>query len=135
MIQNFANIDPENFAKVDNLTYKNKSGNEINVDVVVKGGITGEHMGGFTSLAVNSTTGNISGNSINITISANFGISSNVLAHEFGHSFTIASNPVGYKDAFSVGHNCQDPANRNSFISKTAVDWQERFDDLRKARK
>jgi hypothetical protein len=57
------------------------------------------------------------------------------MAHEFGHSHTIASDPVAYQNSLSSGHNCQDPTNRNTLISKTAVDWQERFDNLRKSRK
>jgi len=28
-------------------------------------------------------------------------------------------------------HNCQDPSNRNSFQSKTAMDWQESYDRLK----
>ena len=131
-IQNFAKVDPENFAKVDNLTYKSKSGKELALDVVVKEGLTGDFGRGFTSYLVRDATGRITGNVLNITIGYSASINSNVLAHEFGHAVTIASDPVGYKNALTSGHNCQDPSNRDSFISKTALDWQERYDRLKK---
>jgi hypothetical protein len=28
--------------------------------------------------------------------------------------------------------NCQDPSNRASFLSATAIEWQERYDGLRR---
>ena len=49
-----------------------------------------------------------------------------VLAHEMGHAYNNAQNPTqGIYDTTTI--NCQDPANRNTFQSKTAMDWQTHY--------
>jgi len=55
---------------------------------------------------------------------------SNVLAHEMGHAYNNAKNPVQAMQDTTT-NNCQDPANRNTFQAKTAVDWQEQYDRLK----
>jgi len=56
---------------------------------------------------------------------------SHVLAHETGYAVNIFNNPsLGSKD--TVTHNCQDPANRNTFQSKNAMDWQEHYNQAQK---
>ncbi|MDH6254468.1 hypothetical protein M2347_004195 [Chryseobacterium sp. H1D6B] len=55
---------------------------------------------------------------------------SGAFSHEMGHAYNIAMNPAqarsqGAGDSGTI--NCQAPANRNTFQSKTAMDWQENF--------
>jgi RHS repeat-associated protein len=134
-IDNFKTVDPTNFAIADNLTYKNNAGETKNLDIVVTTASASDFGGGVTKSTINSITGNIDGNKTETTIGGSVSITSNVLAHEFGHSASIATNPLGYQTdvANSPDHNCQDSANRNGTISKNAVDWQEQYDKKYKA--
>lgn len=63
------------------------------------------------------------------SIERGLGGRSDVLAHEFGHAIDIAKDPQKFylETKTNPEHNCQDPANRNHPQSKTAMDWQERF--------
>lgn len=57
---------------------------------------------------------------------------SKILHHEVGHLFGFASQPTNYVNACSTLHNCQDSANRNSLQSESTMDWQERYELLKK---
>ncbi|CAM4097548.1 hypothetical protein FLBR109950_15835 [Flavobacterium branchiophilum] len=131
-IDNFKTIDPTNFAIADNLTYKNNAGETKNLDIVVSTADASDFGGGVTTFSLDKSNGNIGENKTYTTIGASADITSNILPHEFGHSVSIAADPVGYSNIFGKGegssHNCQDPANRNSIISKTALDYQEHYD-------
>jgi RHS repeat-associated protein len=129
-IQDFKSTDPEGFAQADNLTYKAKDGLDRKIDVSVKSGYSSKK--GETNLILNPETGIIK--SITITIDDGQPIQSRVLAHELGHSVAMAKSPIAYRDAVKASpeHDCQDPNNRHSLISETAVDWQERYDILKK---
>jgi RHS repeat-associated protein len=133
-IDNFAAVDPENFAKADNLTYKNDAGVTQNVDVVVTSGDTKGFDKGVTSFAVD-TKGNIVDNVINTTIDKSLSIAADVLPHELGHGASVAADPVKYYEAIVPDHNCQDPANRNHYLSKNALDWQQQYNTKYKKKK
>lgn len=81
---------------------------------------------GNTSFAVD-TKGNIVDNVINTTIGKGLSVTADVLAHELGHGASIAADPVKYYEAIVPNHDCQDPANRNHYLSKTALDWQQQY--------
>jgi hypothetical protein len=130
-IDNFAAVDPENFAKADNLTYKNDAGVTQNVDVVVNSGDVKGFDKGVTTFAID-TKGNIYGNVINTTIDKGISTTADVLPHELGHSASIAADPVNYYEAIVPGHNWQDPKNRNHYLSKTALDWQQQYNEKNK---
>ena len=131
-IDHFKAVDPEGFAVADNLTYKNKTGDVQTLDIVVTTGSASDYGGGVTGAAINPNTGSIVGNQSTTKLGPNVSPTSNTLAHEFGHSVTLASNPITYAQEAKANpdQNCQLPANRNSFLSKTPVDWQERYDKL-----
>lgn len=128
LIDKFKSVDPENFEKVDNLVNA-ISGDKI--DVVVKSGYVEDNQGGKTTGEMDRK-GNITGNKLNITVGTLFGVPRvKILAHEFGHAFSTASNPIGtrqeaYNNRF-VKFNCQAPENRDNILSKTAIDWQDRY--------
>ncbi|MBL7869529.1 MAG: hypothetical protein JNM71_16055 [Flavobacterium lindanitolerans] len=48
------------------------------------------------------------------------------MAHEAGHAVNNFYNPL--KASMQVCPDCQDPANRNAFHTKKAMDWQEHYD-------
>ena len=103
---------------------------------MIKIGVANSHGGGKTEFLVDIASGNISSrvgrDKTLITISQSSSIRSNTLAHEFGHNISLAADPIKYyKVAQGVdGHSCQDPANRHSYFSEKAMDWQERYDKL-----
>lgn len=132
-IDNFKAVDPENFAKVNSLTYTNSSGDAKNVDVVVNTNDASDYGGGKTGVVNVDASGNIAGNKIYTTIGYSVSATSNVLAHEFGHGYALAANPISYFSAMrsSPDFNCQDPSSRGSLLSTTAIEWQERYDRLR----
>ena len=130
-IDHFAAVDPEGFAKANNLTYTNNAGETRTVDIVVKTGDTGEFGKGKTAFSV-TRAGNIRDNAVETTLDLNVSPKADVLAHEFGHAVALASDPIGYAAAVVPNHNCQDPANRNHVLSKTPLDWQEKYNRLHK---
>jgi RHS repeat-associated protein len=132
-IKDFKDTDKTGFDKVDNLTYKASDGLDRKVNVSVKSDYTSQK--GSTALTVDPSTGVIG--TIAITISPSVPIESHVLAHEFGHSVTMANNPIAYRKASqqSPDNNCQDPSNRHTLLSETAVDWQENYDRLKSQQK
>lgn len=47
-----------------------------------------------------------------------------------GHGYNAAKNPTqSMNDTTQL--NCQDPANRNTFQSKKAMNWQTRYDTIK----
>ncbi|WP_300094889.1 RHS repeat-associated core domain-containing protein [Flavobacterium sp.] len=127
-IDDFKATDPTNFNLANNLTYTHSDGTERSIDIIVNEGKASGYGGAFTQTAFN-TDGNI--HSINTIL--DFRLIkpvSNVLAHEAGHAYNNAQNPAEARKDITT-HNCQDPANRNTFQSKTAMDWQERYDRLK----
>ena len=136
LIENYKAVDPEGFAKMDNLTYTDNSGSTNNLDIyVTTDKVESKHGPAQTGYSITRSTGKITGNRTTVTIAMNVGVNSDALAHEFGHNWTIASNPVKYLQAHSSDHNCQDPANKDSYLSKDALDWQYQFNQKWKARK
>lgn len=133
-IENFKSVDPENFEKADNLTYKNDEGLEQSIDIVVTSGDAGSFEKGFTSFGFDSK-GNISGNTIYTTLDKSIPTNSDVLAHELGHGSAIAANPTEYYKAYVPNHDCQNPSNRNHYLSKVALDWQSQYNEKQKRKK
>ena len=137
-IDAFSSVDPEGFKQVDNLTNA-ETGKSI--DVVLKyGNPSPKSGGGETTADINKYSGEINGN-IETTVgySARFNIGETV-AHEFGHAVGIAADPIGTRQAFYSNRNnpnrsCQNPENRDSVMSKIAMDWQQRFNLLSKTMK
>lgn len=137
VIDNFKGMDPDNFNLANNLQYKDANGATHDIDVVVKSGEASSYGGAFTATAFTSTkdtNGNsqyFGINSITTTLDLKkVSPFSGAFAHEMGHAYNTAMNPAqarsqGAGDSGTI--NCQDPVNRNTFQSKTAMDWQENF--------
>ena len=129
-IDDFASVSPEDFLKADNLTFVDGSGKEQNIDIVVKSGEASSFGGAVTKTGFTKNADGTFKSIASINTTLDFGDvkpNSHVLAHEMGHAYNNAKNPtMAMHD--TTTHNCQDPANRNTFQSKTAVDWQERYD-------
>jgi RHS repeat-associated protein len=123
-INDFAESDPENFNKINNLTYTDSSGKTQDLDVTIKAGEASSYGGAVTRTSF-FKNGDIE--SIKTTIDYDdVKPQSSTLAHEMGHAYNTAKNPMqAMKDMNTI--NCQDPANRNTFQSKTAVDWQQHY--------
>ncbi|MFY1046780.1 DUF6443 domain-containing protein [Chryseobacterium sp. GP-SGM7] len=137
VIDNFKGMDPDNFNLANNLQYKDANGATHDIDVVVKSGQASSYGGAFTATAFTSTK-DTNGNSqyfgihsITTTLDLKkVSPFSGAFAHEMGHAYNTAMNPAqarsqGAGDSGTI--NCQTPANRNTFQSKTAMDWQENF--------
>ncbi|KAA5537507.1 hypothetical protein F0919_02410 [Taibaiella lutea] len=128
-IDYYAEVDPQGFATMDNLTYKDFNSIEHKVDVVVTKDNTSmeTYGGGLTTARINPNNGTISGERINVNINKNLLPYTDQLAHEFGHVNAIANDPVGYSQ--NRVRNCQDPLNRNAPSVKPAQEWQQRFNN------
>jgi RHS repeat-associated protein len=128
-IDNFKEVDPEGFAKMDNLKYKNSSGQEMNVDVVVNTGDTKDHGPGMTGANVDTSTGNLT-TPIQTTLAASASPTSNALAHEFGHGLGIAANPVNYIQQMNNDpkFNCRDAGSINTTLGQPAMQMENRYD-------
>jgi hypothetical protein len=114
-IDNYAKVDPENFAKVDNLTYKDNSGEDHNLDVNVSFGKSG-FQGGLTTFGYVVETDRITDGVLNTQIDRYQTPTSDVLAHEFGHAFNDASDPLKVYNAMialPANYSCQDVNNRS----------------------
>ena len=134
-IDNFKNVDPDGFAQADNLTYKNKAGDVKTLDIIVSTIENATKLGGGgTEFSVNPNTGDIIGNRSTTKLGINISVTSNKLAHEFGHSISLSVNSITYAEEVKANPSldCQLRVNRNSIFSKTAVDWQKRYDKLYK---
>lgn len=130
----FQLVEPEVFEKINALTYIDKNGEIHKLGVIVSSGsFVSTLEKGKTYFRINVTTGVVTGNLLKIVIDNNTPVTSNILAHEFGHSITIAANPLIYYQAYlTLGntdfYNCQDPRNENNLISKNALKTQWDFD-------
>lgn len=133
-IDDFRTTDKANFDKANNLTFTDSSGKVQNIDIKIISG--NEYMNGGAATRTtfdknqDGTYKSISG----ITTTMDFSVVkpiSHVLAHEMGHAYGNAQNPTKAIQETTT-HDCQDPANRQSFQSKTAMDWQESYDNLKK---
>lgn len=137
IIDNFKSVDPDKFNLANNLQYKDANGNSHDIDIVVKSGQASSYGGAFTATAFTSTQ-DTNGNpqyfgihSITTTLDLKrISPLSGAFAHEMGHAYNTTMNPAqaraqGAGDSGTI--NCQDPRNRNTFQSKTAMDWQENF--------
>jgi hypothetical protein len=127
-IDDFKATDPTNFNLANNLTFKDNKGNVQKIDINVNSGEASSFGGAVTKAGFDKF-----GNILLITTTLDFGDIkpvSNVLAHEAGHAYNIAKNPAkAMLDKTTL--NCKDPANRNSFQSKTAWDWEDSYDMLK----
>jgi RHS repeat-associated protein len=139
-IDNFKLVDPEGFKKADNLTYADKSGKTHKVDVMVSTGpLKNQNIGGQTGARpVDEATGIIPGDKIYTTLdprTASYASpfsGNHIFAHEIGHAFAIAADPVGYqKLQYAAGEdfNCQDATNRTSPLASPALNMQKSYDD------
>lgn len=135
-INDFKETDPINFDKVNNLTFEDGNGDVHNIDVIVNAGKASEFGGAVTRAGFTKNADGSYKSIVSINTTMDFNIvtpKSNVLPHEMGHAFNIAKNPSqSMLDKRTI--NCQDPSNRNSFQSKTAIDWQMRYDNLKSKR-
>ncbi|MPT36865.1 MAG: RHS repeat-associated core domain-containing protein [Flavobacterium sp.] len=127
IIDNFSNIDPDNFNRIDNLTYKNNQNEEQNIDVIVSVKNSYEYGGAKNEFSYNPIDGNIRSNKVWVRIDGSMSNNGYAVPHEFGHIVGMAESPAAYYNATRVTHDCQDPKNRNSIQSKSAMDWQERY--------
>jgi Mlc titration factor MtfA (ptsG expression regulator) len=129
-IDDFKATDPTNFNLANNLTFKDSSGATQNLDITIQGGRASEFGGAVTRVSFEPNADKSYKSIFSIDTILDFRTVkpiSNVLAHEMAHAYDNAQNPVqGMQDTTTI--NCQDSANRNSFQSKTAVDWQEHYD-------
>jgi hypothetical protein len=127
-IDNMKNIDPDKFNLVNNLNFIDSKGATKSIDINVYSGNARNEGGGKT--AVSFGTRDKKFETINrIIVTLDFIVikpESQVLAHEFGHAYNAAKNPERAMQKEPI-HNCQDPANRDSFQSKTAMDWQDSY--------
>jgi hypothetical protein len=128
-IDNFKEIDPLGFATLDNLTYKNVAGKERKIDVVVNTGDTGGNGPGATGVKSVDSQGNIDG-PIRTTLEATSSITSNVLAHEFGHGMGIAADPINYFNQMksNPGFNCRDTGSIDTTLGRPAMQMEKRYD-------
>ncbi|TRX35583.1 RHS repeat-associated core domain-containing protein [Flavobacterium sp. ZT3R18] len=145
-IDEYKSVDPEGFAKVNNLE-NGFTGTKI--DVVVKFGYVSPNSGGASTTGnVNMQTNEFTGSgNINITYDGSIKSSRGTrIAHEFGHAFGMAQNPresiisfntamYDYKYNNGPQPSCQNPENRNTLFAKSAMDFQERFILLQKTMK
>lgn len=134
-IDDFKATDPTNFNLANNLTYKDSDGVTKNLDVTIVSGNASEYGGAVTRVSFNPNVDKSYNSIRSINTTLDFRVVrpiSNVLAHEMGHAYNNAKNPAkGMKDTTTM--NCQDSENRNTFQSKTAMDWQESYDTKKKA--
>ncbi|WP_317197637.1 RHS repeat-associated core domain-containing protein [Chryseobacterium tagetis] len=135
IIDNFKGMDPDNFNLANNLQYKDADGGTHDIDVVVNSGVATSYGGAFTATSFTSTK-DTNGNSqyfgihsITTTIDLKkISPFSGAFAHEMGHAYNTAMNPAQARSqGTGDSGTCQDPRNRNTFQSKTAMDWQENF--------
>lgn len=132
-IDDFAKTDPTNFKLANNLTFKDGNGIEHNLDVTVKSGNEYENGGAATRTGYEKKSDGTYKSITSITTTMDYSVVkpvSYVLAHEMGHAYNISQNP-NQSMLDTNTHNCQDPANRNTFQSKTAMDWQENYTKLK----
>ncbi|MCD0476767.1 DUF6443 domain-containing protein [Flavobacterium sp. EDS] len=132
-IDDFKATDPTNFDKANNLTSTDSNGTVQNIDITLNAGNAYEFGGAVTKTGFNKNTDGTFNSIASISTTLDFGTIkpvSNVLAHEMGHAYNNVQNPTRAMQDTTT-HNCQDPSNRNTFQSKTAMDWQERYDTLK----
>lgn len=132
-IDDFKNTDPTNFNLANNLTFTDGSGTVQNIDIKVSAGEASSFGGAVTKTGFTTNADGTFKSIASINTTLDFGDIkpvSNVLAHEAGHAYNNAQNPSQAMQDTTT-HNCQDPSNRNSFQSKTAMDWQESYDRLK----
>ncbi|MDR2683876.1 MAG: hypothetical protein LBB53_00660, partial [Prevotellaceae bacterium] len=122
----FKKTDSEGFAKIDNLQII-INGKTIDVDVVVTNVLELKNpnaIGGYTY--ANST--DIPGTyTIFVQIENNVKPYQDILAHEFGHAFGIAKDPIGLSKINDPNIDCQNPSNWNHPQVKDAIEWQKKF--------
>ena len=134
-IDAFKIVDPENFDLANNLKFKDASGQSYDIDVKVVSGSARELGGASTSAAFYaSPSGQDTYHSLaSITTTLDFNKIKNpwsgAFAHEMGHAYNTAQFPAQTRGIRQTV-DCQDPINRNSFQSKTALDWQQRFNTI-----
>jgi len=136
-INNYKNTDPSGFNKANNLTYNDKAGISRKVDVIVTSTDITNVDKGSSSFSVGDVNGIIENGAINVEIDNNTKATSDVLAHELGHTIGIAVNPIDYKKALQalpdmLQYNCQDPTNRNNKLSVDALKSQTNFNTNQK---
>ncbi|OYQ49257.1 hypothetical protein CHU92_00410 [Flavobacterium cyanobacteriorum] len=132
-IDDFKSTDPTNFNLANNLTFVDGSGTVQNIDIKVNAGEASSFGGAVTKTGFTANADGTFKSIAFINTTLDFGDIkpvSNVLAHEMGHAYNNAKNPSQAMQDTTT-HNCQDPSNRNSFQSKTAMDWQESYDRLK----
>lgn len=132
-IDDFKATDPTNFGLANNLTFKDGSGVEHSLDITIKTGNEYINGGAATRTGFDKNTDGSYKSITSITTTMDYSAIkpvSNVLAHEMGHAYNVAKNPAETMVDTNT-HNCQDPTNRNTFQSKTAMDWQENYDRIK----
>ena len=132
---------PNHFAILDNLQYKDDNGNTHTLDVIVRrGSLSGNNEKGQTEFNLNSVSMIIGGTANNkdqeiahsVIVTLGPGFNRTTLPNEGGHIVSLAAAPRQYYDMLkaSPGHNCQDPKNSTSLISKTAIEWQKYMENV-----
>ena len=128
-IENFATVDPEGFAKIDNLK-NGKTG--ANIDVIVTTSDSSINNGGKTDIIPPNANNDIEGGAISLHIDSSISVSADVLAHEFGHAEAYANDPASYYksavDAAQItNYDCQDSSNYSNPVTINAHTWQTNY--------
>lgn len=133
-IDNFKLVDPWKFKEANELKYKDKNGTEHNVDIIVSTGtLKDDNDGAQTGIGkiTDVTNGLIPGNKIYTTLDSKTSTNTHVFAHEIGHAFGLAADPVGYQALQIAAGNkfdCQDYQNSNNPLAMPALNMQNRYD-------
>ncbi|MCL9768856.1 RHS repeat-associated core domain-containing protein [Flavobacterium sp. HXWNR69] len=129
-INNFMNIDPWGYIEAELLNYTDGNGVKNEIKIIIYSG----RVDNGVEKAQNKfffKDGMLINNIVKITIEP-YVRPSDVLSHEIGHIFGLALFKQKYVDACKVLHDCQEPVNRNHTQSKSAMDWQEAYNNLKK---
>ena len=127
MIDDYKMTDPVGFKMIDNITYTDFSGNPHHLDVVVKNSGNLFARGGYNIYYFDSNLGIIKGDAVEVFVE--FGFKHlGILAHEFGHVYSLAYNPNVYYETYKLhpDNNCQD-RNCNYLLSSGALLFQYRY--------
>jgi RHS repeat-associated protein len=135
-IDNFKLVDPVKFKEANELEYTDKNGTKHNVDIMVStASLKNDNDGAQTGIGLitDAAAGLIPGNAIYTTLDPKTSPKSHVFAHELGHAFGLAANPVNYQALMLAGgsdFNCQIPSNSANPLALPALSMQQRYDDI-----
>lgn len=132
-INDFREIDPETYEKMNNITYKDLNGNVHGLNIIVSTIFDNPHRGHTDFSRFNEKYGIMPNDKINVTLDFKSPIELGVLPHEMGHIFSFTKSPSEYfRLLIKYPYNdCRDGVNRNVQISKDALDFENKYLKLR----